>query len=611
MRPIIVAQNFIATLAGRPLVLLALGLMSGIVLRPGGAALLLLFAVGTALAKKTRWALVAIGIVLGGWRIYVDSYRPPDHISFLEARTRIVDAEVLEIRGNRIWAECSRADGARATGRIQIEDVTLSLAPGQFVRFLVESWRSSEESSYLKRHGILVRAVARRVEKLNEGATWATRWWKLRAYLRSRLSIVMNDEAAAFVGGLLLGLQEDIPSELHQALRDTGTSHLLVVSGMHFVLVYALAGLLARLVFFHRRWWMVAIGWTLLYGMLVVMSVPVMRAIVMIGVHALAHAARRTPDPASVLAAAAIVVLSIDPRDLFDPSFQLSFSAVLALIVFPKTWIPAEASGVVGSLVKASAATSACLLFTAPIVAFHFHQFAPMTVIANLALGPMFTAMMFLGSICLLPGIGWIAGTAAGLLFEVLRATACLFPESSLAVAEPSLGRLVVYGVLLFAWVLVPRAWIQFLGVVALPLVLLFPNPSPESFVIRLDDRSYFIRTEDGETVLLAPGPRTERILSRGGFGRIDWALCTSEHAAPKQAGRVIRVEPGARWRVNEFAIERTERAHIICWRDAVWVFGNVEALPPDARRFGGDIRPDQLPPGASLIQCAPWRTNR
>lgn len=601
---IIVARTFIARMAGRPPLLFAIGMIGGLGVQWPGEILFLALTAGVLLLRPSRFALVLLGLAFGGWRLEIHARLAEDHVSRLDsvARSRLVESQVVHVRGDRIWVECRHVDGTRASGRIQIEEVLRPAEPGQFARFIVDSWTSTEGSPFLLRQGILVRARFRHLEIMPGPVSWSARWWALRKWFRSRLSQVMDPEAAAFLGGLLLGMH-DVPPRLGQALRDTGTSHLLVISGMHFVLVYAIAGILARLVVFHRRWWLIALGWTLFYGALVIMSVPVLRALIMVGLHALAHALRRSPDPISVLSLAAIAVLIIDPADLQDPSFQLSFAAVLALILFPRDWLPSTGPRWLHGLLQAAAATVVCLLFTAPIVAFHFHQYSPITVAANLALGPFFSALLFVGLVCLIPGVGWIAGGLASVLFWLVSRLGLVLasaPASSVVLPAPSWGTIGLYLALLALWLCLPR--FRWGGLIVLLSLLTVPAPFPESRIVRLAPQTYLIQAQ-GTSALLNPGPRTQDRLNRLGVRSIDWALLIDESVeVPRQVRFVVSPERHRRLRADEFVIERGEEAWRVRWREFEWRFGTVTSIDSDARFFGGRVRPELLPPGARLI---------
>jgi competence protein ComEC len=142
-------------------------------------------------------------------------------------------------------------------------------------------------------------------------------------------------EASATVRAMCLGDAWDMPRRLRSAYANTGLIHLLSVSGLHVGLLGAAAALLARMLGLSPRAAALAAALlTPLYGALIGFRPPVVRACVMTEVFALAWLAGWRTSALNSLALAGWVVLLIEPPALFLRSFQLSFLAVLGLIVY-------------------------------------------------------------------------------------------------------------------------------------------------------------------------------------------------------------------------------------------------------------------------------------
>ena len=116
----------------------------------------------------------------------------------------------------------------------------------------------------------------------------------------------------------------------------------------------------------------------------------IVRAGVAGGLVAVAWLASRPVARWHLVACGAVVVLAVNPLDLFNPGFQLSFAAVCAiLLVAPR---------VQGTLAQAVAVSVACTLATTPIAWWHFGRLAPLSVPANLLALPAVAPI--LGSGC-------------------------------------------------------------------------------------------------------------------------------------------------------------------------------------------------------------------
>ena len=189
--------------------------------------------------------------------------------------------------------------------------------------------------AYLARRGIHALLEAPEVELLGRG-----QGSPVRAAL-----IALADRAEALIGsfwpapesallaGILLGRERGIPEPLLEAFNDTGTRHIIAISGFNITL---LAGTLSALLvkWLNRRAAVpVVIALLALYTALVGADPAVLRAALMGGLTLLALLAGRRAHALTGLALAAVLMTLWQPWTLWEPSFQLSFAATLGLIV--------------------------------------------------------------------------------------------------------------------------------------------------------------------------------------------------------------------------------------------------------------------------------------
>ncbi|MEG0767576.1 MAG: ComEC/Rec2 family competence protein, partial [Clostridia bacterium] len=120
--------------------------------------------------------------------------------------------------------------------------------------------------------------------------------------------------------------------------RESGVSHLLAVSGLHVGFLFGMLQLLLR-PFAWKPWQRTALlsGMLMVYAMLTGLTPSVLRASLMLILLEGSHAVGRQSDPITLLAAAAGMILFFRPLDLFSLSFQLSFGAILGIIVLGGT----------------------------------------------------------------------------------------------------------------------------------------------------------------------------------------------------------------------------------------------------------------------------------
>ena len=145
---------------------------------------------------------------------------------------------------------------------------------------------------------------------------------------------VVGGEEGDIVRGLILGERDDIDQTTKEWFRQSGTIHILSVSGLHVGVVLVLLFTLSSWI--PGRWpGVVLLAGALTFCLALTGGPPsIQRAVTMAVAVAVARSSGRLVRPLNTLAAAALVVLVVDPSELFDPGFQYSFASVLAIYLF-------------------------------------------------------------------------------------------------------------------------------------------------------------------------------------------------------------------------------------------------------------------------------------
>jgi competence protein ComEC len=279
----------------------------------------------------------------------------------------------------------------------------------------------------------------------------------------------MPPREAALARGFVLGEDEGIDAQTSEDFRRAGLSHLLAVSGQNVTLLVLLAmPLLAALgiPLRERLVWILAL--IAVYVPLVGAGPTIQRAAVMGAAGFLATLGGRRAPRLHGLALALGVTLAIDPGIAADVGWQLSFTAVLGILLLAAPLRLALATRLGtgplrAALAEGVAVTVAATLATAPLIAFHFERLSTTTLIANVAAMPAVAPAMWLGMASAgasqLPGapVELLNGVNALLLAYVAQVAAwCAAPEwaeievrlgpSGLAVAYLALTAAVVVG---------------------------------------------------------------------------------------------------------------------------------------------------------------------
>lgn len=256
-------------------------------------------------------------------------------------------------------------------------------------------------------------------------------------WLRARVGDVVDagfspdrDLERALLGALLLGDSEHALRDLRRQFVRTGTLHHLVVSGMHVAILAGFTLLIVRAAGLSGRWAILAAAvFLLLYAAVVAPATPVLRAVIMGFTWVAGRMLYRTSGAVQSLALAALIVLAINPLDLFTAGFALSFGAVLGLILFsdpvarmmhrpdidqqvldsflpPSAWRKAWAA-LGRTLRRALAAALVAWIVTMPLLAWHFERFNPYAPLAGLLLAVPVMFALVLGLVKLLAGGLW------------------------------------------------------------------------------------------------------------------------------------------------------------------------------------------------------------
>lgn len=203
---------------------------------------------------------------------------------------------------------------------------------------------------------------------------------------------------AGLLTALVVGDASGIPKDEADLLRRTGTWHLVSVSGLHVgmgaVVAWWLAWALTRplALWVPRPWlrWLCAgagVAGACFYADLADWAIPARRAAWMAAGACAVVAASRRPHPGRVLGLAALGTVWADPTSVGTVSFQLSFSAMLGmLIVVPRllAYVPPDQPRMVRWLVEALGASLGATVGTLPVIALYFQALSPLSPVANL-----------------------------------------------------------------------------------------------------------------------------------------------------------------------------------------------------------------------------------
>jgi len=210
---------------------------------------------------------------------------------------------------------------------------------------------------------------------------------------------------------MLLGEKKYIPPYITDAMVKSGTVHILVVSGFNVGIVTYVMLLLLKLTRLPKIYRFFSTACSLVsYCLITGASTPVVRATVMALVFVAAYWFRREPDLYHSCALAAMFILVINPRQLFDIGFQLSFSSVISIIYFTERikrmlHLDSLSQPALKFITNSLLVSFSAWLGTMLLVAHYFKIFSPITVLANLFIASLATLITLLGFALVITGL--------------------------------------------------------------------------------------------------------------------------------------------------------------------------------------------------------------
>lgn len=418
----------------RPLLRFALpfvlGVFLGVYLLPGAvwipcAAATLFLGLGTAfLWKKYRApvTVTVIGFSLGLlWLFgYSNCFLVP--VQPLVGTEQTMTLTLLEYPERRDYdVQCTaRAEGIAGKVMFYGEEALLALEPGDNITVPVRCYSAVEIGgrtvSTFPSKGIFLRLRAAGDMVVEKGEGHSLRYLPQRMKHKLQLTVteVFAEPTRGLVLALLTGERDSLDVQSESDLEEAGLMHLTAVSGLHCGLLITLVGTLVL----GNPYMKVGVAYpVLLFYMMLVGGTPsVVRACVMAAFPLVAPLVDREDDPLTSVSAAALAILLVNPYAVSSVSFQLSFAAILGIILFAeplftflyglkewkKRWMRKRWAMLMGTL----SGSLCALVFTIPLSAVYFKTISLVAPLSNLLVLPvlrvLFGAALAVSALCML-----------------------------------------------------------------------------------------------------------------------------------------------------------------------------------------------------------------
>lgn len=326
-------------------------------------------------------------------------------------------------------------DGQHVSGKVHIR---LFAEPGTRIPVYGERWTFSgylNQAVYKqglfagKPGGLFFSGSARKARRLDkdQGNT-LIRWCLQGRQGAGRLlshGITDRPEQVCILNSILLGYYSQIPRNLYQAFANTGTLHVFAISGSHVIIYLGVViTMLAACGLPRTRWVPFMAPLLILYTVMTGLQPSAVRACIMAIVYWLAPLLGRKPDIFTTLAVSAIIILAIQPEDLTNIGFILSYTAVLGLVLYcpvfseilkrcfthdplklePDPPWQTNLRALWGHFSDLLSVSTAAWLVTTPLTLLFFGNFSPIGLPANLLVVPLSSLVIITGVLSLTLG---------------------------------------------------------------------------------------------------------------------------------------------------------------------------------------------------------------
>ncbi|HSU29367.1 MAG TPA: ComEC/Rec2 family competence protein [Chitinophagaceae bacterium] len=246
-----------------------------------------------------------------------------------------------------------------------------------------------DSTEYLQRPGIPIKFTDRLLCGLQE---------KILSVLRKNIH---SSKELGLAEALLIGYKEDLDPDLVQSYANSGVVHIIAISGLHLGLIYLLLLQCFKPIKNKKKLkylkpvFIISILW--LFSFLTGAQPSILRSALMFSCMILGESLGKRNSIYNTLSCSAFLLLCINPFWLWDLGFQLSYSAILGIVIFmrPIYQLVYFRNKLVDHAWKAISVTLAAQLLSLPFCIYYFHQFPNYFLITNLVAVPLSSLILF------------------------------------------------------------------------------------------------------------------------------------------------------------------------------------------------------------------------
>jgi|UPI0003FF7E75 competence protein ComEC len=237
--------------------------------------------------------------------------------------------------------------------------------------------------------------------------------------LRDRLIGNVNNQDDAIVVAMSLGDKSMLSKDTRDLYASVGCSHILAISGTHMAIIYGIL----LMIFGHRqRWWKELLVLLAIWAFTIISGFgpSIVRSAMMITIYSIINLLQRQKLSLNTIGLTAFVMLLFHPLSLFDIGWQMSFMAVLGIILMNMLVGKIHTSyRVLDWVIGIALVSLSAQIMTAPLSIYYFHQFASYFLFTNFVVIPIVTVVLYIAVLSLISPLVWLHQIADYMVHEM------------------------------------------------------------------------------------------------------------------------------------------------------------------------------------------------
>lgn len=361
----------------------------------------------------------------------------------------------------------------------------------------------------------------------------------------------LDNENSGIILKLVLAKSDNLEDSINEKYRDGGLSHLLAISGLHiFIIIFILDFILLKLnMSFNFRTLLIVLV-LFLYGNFIDFPSSMSRALLMFSIKRILEINKIPISNLSAIFISAIIILTLNPRRLYDLGFQLSYLSVLGINLLYGKIIPKGKNYITNGIGLYLSVN----LFIFPLLVYKFNNFNIFSLFTNLIVTPLFTLVLILSYLGLLFGKFYIIGksifTIIGFILSFITEFLSIFLNYlniELMITNPNL--LFIFTYYLFLYLIIEKPKFKYnlktiysitTVLISITIVFLIPKLEDNLYLgfydvgqgdsIYLNYKNKYIQIDTGgsSSPYFNPGEQiTAKAIKQRGIDKIDYLILT------------------------------------------------------------------------------------